>query len=321
MIARRGFLAAGLAGAGALTFSSVWSQQAAPNFGTPSLPAQGFRRLKVGSVDVLSVIDGITRRPLGAEFVTNAPLEQVKALLASQNLPTDYVDVPYTPFVAVLGGRRVLFDSGFADNGPVNTGKLVEHLNNAGLKAADIDAVVLSHYHGDHISGLRNKAGELVFPRAKIHVPAPEHAFWMSDERMNAAPPAMRGAFMNVRRMLASLPADQLVQFQPGTEVLPGIQSVAAHGHTPGHTLFTIKSEGQTFAYLGDLTNVPSLFARAPEWSVVFDMNAEMARATRRQMFDMVVREKMVAGGFHFPFPAFGSIEVSGSGYQFKPVG
>ncbi len=321
MIARRGFLAAGLAGAGALTFSSVWSQQAAPNFGTPSLPAQGFRRLKVGSVDVLSVIDGITRRPLGAEFVTNAPLEQVKALLASQNLPTDYVDVPYTPFVAVLGGRRVLFDSGFADNGPVNTGKLVEHLNNAGLKAADIDAVVLSHYHGDHISGLRNKAGELVFPRAKIHVPAPEHAFWMSDERMNAAPPAMRGAFMNVRRVLASLPADQLVQFQPGTEVLPGIQSVAAHGHTPGHTLFTIKSEGQTFAYLGDLTNVPSLFARAPEWSVVFDMNAEMARATRRQMFDMVVREKMVAGGFHFPFPAFGSIEVSGSGYQFKPVG
>ena len=321
MIARRGFLAAGLAGAGALTFSSVWSQQSAPNFGMPGLPAQGFRRMKVGGVEVISVIDGITRRPLGAEFVTNAPLEQVKALLASQNLPTDYIDVPYTPFVAVMGGRRVLFDSGFADNGPVNTGKLVEHLNNAGLKAEDIDTVVLSHYHGDHISGLRNKAGALTFPKAKIHVPAPEHAFWMSDERMNAAPPAMRGAFMNVRRMLASLPADQLVQFQPGTEVLPGIQSVAAHGHTPGHTLFTIKSEGQTFAYLGDLTNVPQLFARAPEWSVVFDMNPEMARATRRQMFDMVVREKMIAGGFHFPFPAFGTVEVSGSGYQFKPQG
>lgn len=319
MIARRGFLAAGLAGAGALTFSSVWSQQAAPNFGIPGLPAQGFRRMKVGNVDVISVIDGITRRPLGAEFVTNAPLEQVKALLASQNLPTDYIDVPYTPFVAVLGGRRVLFDSGFADNGPANTGKLVEHLNNAGLKATDIDAVVLSHYHGDHISGLRNKAGELTFPKAKIHVPAPEHAFWMSDERMNAAPPAMRGAFQNVRRVLASVPADQLVQFTPGSEVLPGIQSVAAHGHTPGHTLFTIKSEGQTFAYLGDLTNVPQLFARAPEWSVVFDMNPEMARATRRQMFDMVVREKMIAGGFHFPFPAFGTVEVSGSGYQFKP--
>ena len=316
---RRGFLGAGMAGAAALTFSSVWSQST-PNFGAPVAPAVGFRRMKLGAMEVIALHDGALRRPLGEEFVTNAPLEQVKALLASQGLPTDYVDIPFTPFVIVAGGRRILMDTGFADNGPPSTGKLVANMAAAGLKPEDIDTIILSHYHGDHINGIRNKAGQLVFPKAKIMVPAPEHAFWMDDARMEAAPPAMKGAFQNVRRVLASVPADQLVRFEPGAEVAPGITSVAAFGHTPGHTLFTVKSEGQSFAYVADLTNVPSLFARSPDWSVTFDMDEEMARATRRKIFDMVVKEKMMAGGFHFPFPAFGSIESAGNGYAFKPL-
>jgi glyoxylase-like metal-dependent hydrolase (beta-lactamase superfamily II) len=111
-----------------------------------------------------------------------------------------------------------------------------------------------------------------------------------------------------------------LVKFEPGTQVAPGIQSVAAFGHTPGHTLFTVRSEAQSFAYVADITNVPSLFARNPDWAVLFDMNPDMARQTRRKIFDMLVKEKMVAGGFHFPFPAFGSITPSGNGYQFVPM-
>lgn len=316
---RRGFLGAGIFGATALTLSSVWSQST-PNFGPPTLPSSGFKRMKLGAMEVIALNDGAVRRPLGDEFVTNAPIEQVKAMLASQNLPTDYVDIPFTPFVIVAGGRRILMDTGFADNGPPTTGKLLANMAAAGLMPEDIDTIILSHYHGDHINGVRNKAGQLVFPKAKIMVPAPEHAFWMSDANMNAAPPAMKGAFDNVRRVLASIPADQLMRFEPGAEVAPGITSVAAFGHTPGHTLFTVKSEGQSFAYVADLTNVPSLFARSPEWSVTFDMDKEMARATRRKMFDMIVKEKMMAGGFHFPFPAFGTIETAGSGYQFKPV-
>ncbi len=316
---RRGFLGAGMAGAAALTFSSVWSQST-PNFGAPQAPAVGFKRMKLGAMEVIALNDGALRRPLGEEFVTNAPLEQVKALLASQGLPTDYVDIPFTPFVIVAGGRRILMDTGFADNGPPSTGKLVANMAEAGLKPDDIDTIILSHYHGDHINGIRNKAGQLVFPKAKIMVPAPEHAFWMDDARMEAAPPAMKGAFQNVRRVLGGLPAEQLVRFEPGAEVAPGITSVAAFGHTPGHTLFTVKSEGQSFAYVADLTNVPSLFARSPDWSVTFDMDKEMARATRRKIFDMIVKDKMMAGGFHFPFPAFGSIESAGNGYAFKPL-
>jgi glyoxylase-like metal-dependent hydrolase (beta-lactamase superfamily II) len=167
---------------------------------------------------------------------------------------------------------------------------------------------------------LRFKNGNLVYPNARVHVPAPEHAFWTDEARIAAAPAGMQGAFGAVKRALGNMASDQLVKFEPGSAVAPGVESVAAFGHTPGHTLFTVKSEGQSFAYVADITNVPSLFARNPDWAVLFDMNPEMARQSRRKIFDMLVKEKMIAGGFHFPFPAFGSITPSGNGYQFVPV-
>lgn len=294
--------------------------QNAPDFGLPSVAQVGFRKQKLGDMEVIALNDGVVRRPLAAEFVRNAPLTDVQALLKSQNLPTEYIDIPFTAFLIVAGNRRTLIDTGFADNGAPTTGRLMANLNAAGFKADDIDTVILSHYHGDHINGVRNKAGQLVFPKAKIMVPAVEHAFWMDDARMAAAPDAMRGAFQNVRKVFAGLSADQLVQFQAGQEVVPGITSVAAYGHTPGHTLFVAQSKGEKFAYVADITNVPQLFARNPDWAVQFDMNAEQARDVRRKTFEMLVKDKMMAGGFHFPFPAFGRIETMGNGFEFKPV-
>ncbi len=316
---RRHFLGAGFAGVSALTFSSVWSQNN-PNFGAPTLPSPGFKRTKVGAMEVIALNDGALRRPLGEEFVRNAPLEQVKALLASQNLPTDYVDIPFTPYLIVSGNTKFLIDTGFADNGPPTTGRLAANLAAAGYKPEDIDHVVISHFHGDHINGLRKKDGSAMFPKAKVHVPAPEHAFWFDDAKMNAAAPAAKGAFENARKVIGSFTGDQLVRFEPGSELAPGLRAEAAFGHTPGMCVFRVSSEGQNFMYVADVTNVPSLFARSPDWAVTFDMDAEMARQTRRRIFDMLVKDNTIVGGFHFPFPAKGTLEVAGSGYQFKPM-
>ncbi len=319
---RRQFLGAAVAAPFAYaagSFVPVWAQNA-PNFGTPTLPMPGFRRMKVGDVEVVSLIDGIARRPLGEEFVKNAPIAEVRALLASQNLPTEYIDVPFTPFLVFAGGRRILMDTGLGEFGGPTTGKLLENLRAAGVQPGDIDTVLITHFHGDHINGLRNKAGEFVFPKAKVLVPAPEHAFWMDDAKMNAAPEAMKGAFQNARRVFAQMPADMLVRFEPGGEVAPGIRSVAAFGHTPGHTLFQLQSGGQSFFYVGDLTNVPALFARNPDWAVTFDMDAEAARKVRREVLQRIVDAKAMIGGFHFPFPAFGNAVAQGSGYAFQPV-
>ncbi|HEY8357450.1 MAG TPA: MBL fold metallo-hydrolase, partial [Ramlibacter sp.] len=273
-----------------------------------------------GAAEVIAINDGVVRRPLGAEFVTNAPLEQVQALLAAQGLPTAYVDVPYTPFLVVSGSRRVLFDTGFADNGPPTTGRLRANMEAAGFKLEDVTDVVISHYHGDHINGLLAKDGSPVFARAKVHVPSVEHAFWMDEARMNAAAPAARGAFQNVRKVIGGIPAGQLVQFEAGAEIVPGIVSSAAYGHTPGMCIFNVTSQGQAFNYVADVTNIPSLFARNPEWAVVFDMDPNAARVTRRRVFDAMVKDRALTGGFHFPFPAFGTMEANGSGYQFTPV-
>lgn len=325
MLKRRDVLVGGSAAAATYLAGSFvpLTAQNAPNFGAPSVIQVGFRRQQMGDMEVIALNDGVTRRPLAAEFVRNAPLAEVQELLRSQNLPTEYVDVPYTAFLIVMGNRRVLLDSGFADNGPAATGRLVANLNAAGYKVEDIDTVVLTHYHGDHINGVRNKAGQLVFPNAKIMVPTIEHAFWMDDARMAAAPEGMRGAFQNVRRVLGGLGSDRLVQFVPGADIIPGItgiKTMAAFGHTPGHTLVMAQSYRFKFAYLADITNIPALFARNPDMAVVFDMDAAAAREARRRVFDMVVQENMLAGGFHFPFPAFGRIEKLGKGYDFKPV-
>ena len=119
MLSRRHFLGASLATTvyAAGSFVPVWAQNA-PNFGTPTLPSPGFRRMKVGDVEVIALNDGITRRPLGEEFVKNAPLTEVRALLASQGLPTDYIDVPYTPFLVVAGARKILIDTGLGEVKP-----------------------------------------------------------------------------------------------------------------------------------------------------------------------------------------------------------
>jgi glyoxylase-like metal-dependent hydrolase (beta-lactamase superfamily II) len=319
---RRDFLAAAAAAPlayAASSFVPAWAQNA-PNLGTPTLPKPGFARTRVGDLEVISFIDGIARRPLGEEFVKNAPLAEVRALLASQGLATEYIDIPFTPFVVIAGGRKVLMDTGLGEWGGPTTGKLLEHMAAAGLQPTDIDTVLITHFHGDHINGLRNRAGQFVFSKAKVMVPAPEHAFWMDDARMAAAPEGMKGAFNNVRRTFAQMPAEMLVRFEPGSEVLPGIRSIAAFGHTPGHTLFEAGPASNGFLFVGDLTNVPALFARNPDWAVTFDMDAEAARKVRRAVFERVVANKSLMGGFHFPFPAFGRMAAQGNGFAFQPA-
>ncbi|WP_315126153.1 MBL fold metallo-hydrolase [Comamonas antarctica] len=281
--------------------------------------APGFVRRKVGNARVVALSDGVGRRPLAEGFVRNATLAQVKATLAAQDLPTDYIDVPYTCFVLETEGKRYLLDTGFADNGPPGTGQLVKHMRAAGIDPESIDAVVLSHLHGDHINGLRRKDGSLVFPQALVYVPAPEHAFWLDADRRNAAPEAARAGFMAVQRVFQDYPADQLRLFEPGMAVVGGIESIAAFGHSPGHTALALRSGNERFTYLGDAAHFPALFVRNPDWQVQFDMDPAQARATRHALLARMAQEGGLVGGFHFPLPALGRIRKQGDGYQFVP--
>ena len=128
--------------------------------------ASGVTRVDLGSVSVTMLSDGQGARPLDANFVRNVPLAEVQAALTEAKLPTDRIDVPFNPFVADIGAQRVLFDTGSGEFGAPGSGKLLENMGKAGIDPKSVTAVVISYFHGDHINGLRNKAGDMIFPNA-----------------------------------------------------------------------------------------------------------------------------------------------------------
>jgi glyoxylase-like metal-dependent hydrolase (beta-lactamase superfamily II) len=287
----------------------------------PPAGTQGpaFFRMKIGSMEVTALHDGVLNRPLDANFVRNAKLEDVQAVLAENMLPTNQVTTTFTPLVVNTGSKLVLIDTGLADNGPATAGRTVSQLRATGIEPGQIDVVLLSHFHGDHLQGARMKDGKLTYPNAEIMAPEPEWAFWMDDARMAAAPEAMRGAFAGVHRVLKPNAAD-VKRFQWGQEVVTGITALEAAGHTPGHTAFAISSGGKTLTYVADITNSPFLFARNPEWRVIFDMDADKAITTRKRYLDMAVADKMQLSFFHANFPATGFVEKVGAGYRLIPA-
>ena len=278
----------------------------------------GVTRVDLGSVNVTMLSDGQGARPLDANFVRNVPLAEVQAALTEAKLPTDRIDVPFNPLVADIGAQRVLFDTGSGEFGATGSGKLLENMGKAGIDPKSVTAVVISHFHGDHINGLRNKAGNLVFPNAKIYVPAPEWNWWMDEARLAATPEAQRGGLNTARRVFSPIAAT-VVRFEPGTEILPGVRSIAAYGHTPGHTAFMIEGGSRKLLYWADTTNV-FLFVRNPDWAVVFDMDADAAKATRRRIADLAIRENALVAGYHLPGSGIGTLSTRGKGYEFTPL-
>jgi glyoxylase-like metal-dependent hydrolase (beta-lactamase superfamily II) len=280
--------------------------------------APGFYRYKVGDITVTAINDGFARRPLEG-FIRNAELPAIQGVLASQFLPTDTVTIPFTTLVVQNGARVTLLDTGNGNSGAPTSGLWMANFRAAGFTPEAVNAVVFSHFHGDHINGLRSREGQLMFPNAEISVPAPEWAFWMDDARMNNAPDPMKPAFQNVRRVFAPI-ASNVKQFAPGAEVAPGVTSIAAHGHTPGHCVFMISSGAGKLMFMADTGNVPALFVKQPDWSAVFDMDADAARATRRRLLDMAAAEKTQVAFYHAPFPATGFIARAGNGFDWVPA-
>lgn len=280
---------------------------------------EGVARTQIGATTVTAVRDGFATMPLDESFVPDVPLEQVRQALSDAGSGNASVTIPFTAFVVEQRNRRVLLDAGNGRFGPPGTGRLVANLQAVGIDRASIHAVLVTHLHGDHINGLRDADGGLTFPNATIHVPAPEWNWWMDDARMRSSPAAMRAAFEATRRVFTPI-ASEVRRFEPGDEVLPGIGSIPAFGHTPGHSAFGFDDGGHRFAYLGDLANVPALFLRHPDWAVRFDMDAEAARRSRRRLLDQAVVGNWIVAGFHWPGSAIGRVVRRGSGYEFSPL-
>jgi glyoxylase-like metal-dependent hydrolase (beta-lactamase superfamily II) len=280
--------------------------------------AAGVYRYKLGDYEMTALYDGVWNRAIDDKFVPNVPFPQVQKALSDSFLPTDKLPVPFTTLLVNTGARLVLLDTGTGGQFPdAMAGSMTENLAAAGVAPAAIDAIVISHFHPDHINGIKTKDDALVFPNAEILVPAPEWAYWMDDAKLSAAPQGLKGNFLNVRRVFKNV---KVQQYEPGKEVAPGVTSIAAYGHTPGHAAFAVASGSQSMLVLSDTTNHPWLFLRNPEWQAAFDMDGAMAVDTRRRLLDRAAADKMLVQGYHFPFPACGHVTKSGANYDFVPV-
>jgi glyoxylase-like metal-dependent hydrolase (beta-lactamase superfamily II) len=313
-LTRRSILA-GSALAAAATLSGP-AQAAAPATGKQ---APGLYRYKIGDYELTAIHDGVWMRPLDDKFVRNVAFPDVQKAMADAYLPAGTLPIPFTTLVVNTGSRLVLIDTGTGGQLAATAGTLGDNLAASGIDPKSIDTILISHFHADHINGIKSKDDALVFPNAEIQVPAPEWAFWMDDAKMEAAPEGLKGNFRNVRRIFGNIAKD-VKRYEPGSEVAPGITSIAAYGHTPGHCAFAVASKSQSMLVLSDTTNHPWLFVRNPEWQAIFDMDGAMAVENRKRMLDRAAADRMLVQGYHFPFPASGYIAKSGKGYELWPV-
>ena len=283
---------------------------------------QGFHRYKVGDIEITALYDGVWEKGHDPGFIKDVTVDQTKAALAAAGLPTEVVPIPFTPSAVKTGGKIVLIDTGTGSGqtGGPKAGTMMKHLAAAGIAAGAVNVIIISHFHADHIFGLMTKAPENkpVFPNAEIYVPAVEYKFWM-DPAIERLPEGRRPLARRVQEIFPLLKA-KVHQFEGDKELVPGVRPIFAPGHTPGHTAFHVSSGKDQLIMLVDTTNIPALFVRNPGWHAVFDQDAATAEATRRKLLDRVVADKVTITGYHFPFPAVGTIARDGSGYAFKPA-
>jgi glyoxylase-like metal-dependent hydrolase (beta-lactamase superfamily II) len=287
--------------------------------------APGWYRYKVGSFEITVVTDGTNRFKFENDHVTNKKREDVNAALAAAYYEKDMMTTPYNPVVVNTGAKLVVIDTGTSEanfeRSKGAAGQFQRNLAAAGIDRNAVDTVIISHYHGDHINGLLKPDKSLAFPNAEILVPAAEHKFFMGDGEMSRAPKGrMETVFKGVRAVMTDEVLKRVRPYEPDKEIVPGITSVATNGHSWGHNSHVVASGSSKVFVQGDVTHVPYLFARHPDWHVFYDQDPAMAEATRRRIYDMLVVEKMPVQGFHYPFPSLAHVEKDGSGYREIPV-
>ncbi len=292
---------AALAGAAALPLAAATAGAAragAPMMGTKMAP---FQRLKIGAFEATTLLAGsVAREDPHSIFGLNVDAATFDEVSAAANLPTDAAQFFFTPTVVNTGAELVLFDTGLSGEGTTAA------LEAAGYTADQVDIVVLTHMHGDHIGGMTLEDGTPTYPNARYVTGRAEYDAWAAQD--------------NDRFKAKVVPfAEQMTFLEDGGSVASGLTAMAAFGHTPGHMNYMVESDG-TQLYLGaDFANHYVWSLGFPDWEVKFDMDKPAAAAMRRKILDMLAADKVAFVGYHMPWPGVGYVETKGDGYAYVP--
>lgn len=260
------------------------------------------RRVPLGGFEVTTLLAGTAARdaPQGI-FGMNVSEEEFASVSEENFLPTDKVQFFFTPTLVNTGSELILFDTG------LNPAGITAAVEDAGYTTDQIDKVVITHMHGDHIGGLMGDAGE-TFANAAYMTGAVEHNHWAAADNDT------------FKAKVAPL-SEKMTMLDDGGSVASGITAMAAFGHTPGHMGYMIESEGKQLMLIADLANHPVWSLAKPDWEVRFDMDKAGAAASRRKVLGMLAADRVPMVGYHMPFPAMGYVAARGDGFEYIPAG
>lgn len=296
---RRTMLAGAAAMPLAATVASTRPAMAAADMMGATLPR--FNRIKIGAFEVTTLLGGTRTVPDPQTiFGMNASEEDFAAASEANMIPTDKAQFFFTPTLVNTGSELILFDTG------LDGGATVAAMEAAGYSADQVDKVVITHMHGDHIGGLSGDDG-VTFGNASYVTGSTEYDAWadMDNEGFEA----------KVRPL-----AEQMTMIEDGDSVASGITAMEAFGHTPGHMAYMLESESQQLVLAADFANHYVWSLGYPDWEVRFDMDKAAAATTRRRMLDMMAADKVPFVGYHMPFPAVGFVTTRDDGFEYVPA-
>ena len=280
-------------------------------------------RFKLGNFECLLVLDGTFAYPHPAQALfTNASEERLKQVLREHKLDPEtweqYIS-PYPSLVIYSADHVVLVDTGGGSFAPT-TGKLIENLKTEGISPEDIDTVILTHSHPDHIGGNLDGEGKPTFPNARYVMWKEEWEFWTSGPDLSALklPDHLKESLLEfpVKNLLPI--KNQLDLIDSEREIVPGIRAIAAPGHTPGHIALSVSSSGKTLLNIGDAVLHP-VHLEQPDWYAAVDLLSEKTVATRHRLLGKAAAEKNLVFAFHFPFPCLGHVIQKGEAWRWQP--
>ena len=280
-------------------------------------------RFKLGSFEVATIMDSHVIRPgLTPSFGGEAHADEIRALAKANHISDDKYFHPFTPMLVNTGKELVLFDTGNGalsrENEPLKgrlpPGQLVARMGELGYKPEDVDVVVITHGHPDHIGGL-TEDGKPVFPNARYVYGAAEFDFWNKGENVREARKFNRVLYMKY----AAPFANSATMIKPGDTVVPGITAVDAAGHSPGLMAFMIESDGKQLLNWADTCNHYVVAIQRPDIHLDVDDDKEKAVATRKRILEMASKEQLLVAGYHMPYPGLGYVDKTATGYRWVP--
>jgi glyoxylase-like metal-dependent hydrolase (beta-lactamase superfamily II) len=296
-------------------FLAAGANAAAPQV---KVQAPGYYRLMLGDFEITALSDG-TVDLAPKELLTNTTAAHVGEML-TRSFEGDAVPTSVNAYLINTGSKLILVDTGAAKLFGPTLGNLLVNLAASGYRPEQVDAVLITHMHPDHVGGLMAE-GKMAFPNATVHADQRDAAFWLSAAELDKAPAAMKGFFQGAAAsMNPYVGAGRFKPFDGSTELFPGVRAVAAPGHTPGHTIYVIESKGQKLVLWGDLMHVAAVQFAEPAVTIAFDTDSPAAAGQRAKAYADAAQGRFLVAAAHLPFPGIGHIRSEGKGYAWVPV-